>query len=39
MPGHNLEPYPNAVTEYEVIVFRSQKYNQRVDKEYVPIPS
>lgn len=24
MPGHNLEPYPNVVTEYEVIVFQSQ---------------
>lgn len=24
MPGYNLEPYPNVVTEYEVIVFWSQ---------------
>lgn len=24
MPGDNLEPDPNVVTEYEVIVFQSQ---------------
>lgn len=28
MPSHNLEPYPNVVTKYEVIVFQSQIQQQ-----------
>lgn len=24
MPDHNLEPDPNVVTEYEVIIFQTQ---------------
>lgn len=38
MPGYNLEPDPNVVTEYEVIVFQSQ-IQPEVDKKSVPIPS